>query len=72
MEIPSWEKNVICKNVLTQEKNGKLGIKQQNLSLRSGGENLLNLTNVSVAIRGKGSMNMDMEKGGNIMNITML
>ena len=58
--------------MFTQETKEKLGINQQNCSQTSGRGSLLNLTKVLIVIKGNGSMKTNMEKGGIIMNFTIL
>ena len=50
----------------------KLGINQENRSLTSGRGSLLNPTKVRITIEGNGSTNINMEKGGIIINVTMM
>ena len=57
--------------ILTQERKEKFRINQQNLFQTSERVSLLNLTKVRITIKGNGSMDMNMEKGGITMNITM-
>ena len=45
---------------------------QQNRFQTSKRRSLLNLTKVRITTKGNGSMNMNMEKGGITMNITMM
>ena len=59
------------RKILTQERKEKLRINQQNLFQTSERVSLLNLTKVRITTKGNGSMNMNMEKGGITMNITM-
>ena len=66
------DKRKYIKKVLTQERKEKVGINQQNCSQTNGRANLLNLTKVHIIIKGNGSVNMIMEKGAIIMNITMM
>ena len=54
-----------------QERKEELGINQQNHFQTSERASLLNLTKVRITTKGNGSMNMNMEKGGITMNITM-
>ena len=59
------------KNPYTGKKR-KAWNKPTKLFQTSGRRSLLNFTNVHIATKGNGSMNMNMEKDGISMNITMM
>ena len=60
------------KKSLHRKKKEKLGINQQNRFQTSGRGSLLNLRKVCITTKGNGSVNINMEKGGITMNITMM
>ena len=60
------------KKSLHRKKKEKLGINQQNHFQTSGRRSLLNLRKVCITTKGNGSVNINMEKGGITMNITMM
>ena len=53
-------------------KKTKLGINKQKRFQTNGRGSLLNLTKVQITTKRNGSMNLNMEKGGIKMNITMM
>ena len=60
------------KNPYTGKKKEKLGIEQQNCFQTNGRGSLLNLTKICITNKGNGSMDINIEKGSIIMNITMM
>ena len=70
-------KNVVIffrtiQKILRQDRKEKLGINQQNRFQTSGRGSLPNLIKVRIITKGNGSMNMNIEKGRIIINITMM